>query len=101
MKKKTVYDFYEDPSHGWIKVHISELIRLGIEDKISGCSYFRNEYAYLEEDCDLSIFFNAKRRQDNIIIRLKEHYTNKSSKIRNYLPYHLMKRGYYYQSLRE
>ena len=54
------YIFYSDVGHGWIKVSIKELVQLGIQNKISGYSYMRNNSAYLEEDCDLSIFFKAK-----------------------------------------
>lgn len=77
------YDFYQDPGHGWLKVQIQELVQLGIQDKISGCSYMRNESAYLEEDGDLSCFFAAKKFTDfNKVCRV--HTANNSSKIRSY-----------------
>jgi hypothetical protein len=58
MIKKTLY-FYSDSSHGWLKVKKSELVALGIADKISRFSYMRDEYAYLEEDCDAQIYMRA------------------------------------------
>jgi hypothetical protein len=59
MKTKT-YKFYSDSGHGWLAVKRTELIKLGILDKISHYSYQRGETKYLEEDCDMSIFFKAK-----------------------------------------
>ena len=33
------YTFYEDPGHGWLAVPMEQLVKLGIADKISSCSY--------------------------------------------------------------
>lgn len=60
MKTKTIL-FYSDPGHGWAKVSIRELNKLGIADKITTYSYMRGDYAYLEEDCDLTTYVNALR----------------------------------------
>lgn len=59
MKK---YVFYEDPGHGWLRVPTLELVKLGIADKITTCSYIHpsGKWAYLEEDCDLTTFLVAK-----------------------------------------
>ena len=54
------YTFYEDPGHGWLEVPMREIAELGIADKISSCSYRDNANAYLEEDCDMAIFLEAK-----------------------------------------
>lgn len=77
---KTVYNYYTDPGHGWLKVTIDELKELNILDQISSYSYTRKNNVYLEEDCDMGIFMKAKPNA----IKLKEHYSNKSSKIRSY-----------------
>ena len=56
-----VYKFFHDPAHGWLEVPLSELLDLEIADKISTYSY-KSELrgmAYLEEDCDLTVFLNA------------------------------------------
>lgn len=58
MKK---YTFYNDPGHAWLKVSKKELEKLGLIEKISSFSYERGEFAYLEEDCDASVFLKAKR----------------------------------------
>jgi len=50
---------HEDPGHGWLQVPHSLISKLGISKKISGYSYRDTNFAYLEEDCDLSLFCNA------------------------------------------
>ena len=64
FSKMETYTFYSDPGHSWLKVKISELVELNIQDKISIYSYINGEYAYLEEDCDAGIFLRAKFGQD-------------------------------------
>ena len=56
------YTFFEDSGHGWLRVPKAELRALGIAAMISGCSYQSQggAMAYLEEDCDLSTFLQAK-----------------------------------------
>jgi hypothetical protein len=100
MKK---YIFYEDGSHAWLKVSKKELKQLGIETKITGCSFMRNDFAYLEEDLDLSTFIEALAKTYGIDINInnidsfnfskmfwsniKRMYSNKESKLRNYDSY--------------
>ena len=60
MEKNKKIKFISDDGHGWAKVTKKELERLGIADKVSGCSYTRGEYAYLEEDCDMGTFLDAR-----------------------------------------
>lgn len=91
MKSITIYT---DPSHGWAKVHLSELFNLEIWDKISTYSYIRSNakyaYAYLEEDCDLGLYLKALDSK-GIKYKFKTLHTNKSSKIRSYNRYTLGK----------
>ncbi len=82
----TTYDFYSDPSHGWLKVPIAELKRLGIANKISRCSYMRGKFAYLEEDADATLFVNTKKARGEPV-KFREHIGDKSSKIRSYHDY--------------
>ncbi len=56
--------FHEDPGHGWLEVPHSMIEKLGISSQISSCSYQDARNAYLEEDCDLSLFVNACRTSD-------------------------------------
>jgi len=86
-----MYNFYEDPGHGWLKVPIKEILKLNIADKIT-YSYMLGEYAYLEEDSDLSTFVNAKypSKEDQLIFfktKIKTFISNKNSKIRSYYPF--------------
>jgi hypothetical protein len=50
----------DTPAHSWLRVPLSELEALGIRDNITGYSYKDSLYAYLEEDCDLTTFAEAK-----------------------------------------
>lgn len=54
------YKFFEDPGHGWLEVPISEIDKLHLRSHISRYSYMKNDKAYLEEDCDMSVFLRAK-----------------------------------------
>jgi hypothetical protein len=88
MKNK--FEFYSDPSHGWLKVPKTLLIVLGIADKITGYSYMRGEYAYLEEDSDASTFSTAwESKTGKKFDQLNEnrHNSDKASKIRGYDSY--------------
>lgn len=53
----------DTPGHSWLRVPLSELDALGIRDDITDYSYQDNLYAYLEEDCDLTTFIEAKERK--------------------------------------
>lgn len=74
---------YSDPGHGWGKVKISILKDLGILEKITSYSYMRGEFAYLEEDCDLTTLVLTLRAK-GIEPKFIDHHANKSSRIRNY-----------------
>lgn len=82
------YKFYSDAGHGWLAVKRSELIDLGLIGKISHYSYQRGQTVYLEEDCDLQLFAQAKgcnavlRASD--VMKFDERHTDKSSSIRSY-----------------
>jgi len=85
MKTKK-YDVYVDPGHAWVKVKRTELVKLGIADKISSYSYQRGDHVYLEEDCDLSRFMVAMEA-NGVKVTFREYVDNKSSCIRNYENY--------------
>lgn len=80
---KTVYHFVSDPGHGWLKVDVSEIDRLGIRDDISLFSYERNGVAYLEEDSDLRVFLDAKKARGEEV-KFKMFRRNRQSRIRSY-----------------
>jgi hypothetical protein len=86
MARSLTLNYYQDPGHGWVRVSVGLLHGLKIAEDISAYSYRRNDYAYLEEDCDLSRLLTAAQAA-GIEIKLKQFHTNKQSKIRGYRPY--------------
>lgn len=86
MAKERVFQVYNDPGHAWAKVPRKTLKDLGIEDKITSYSYQRGDYAYLEEDCDLSTLISALKAR-GIQPVFREYHGNKISRIRNYESY--------------
>jgi hypothetical protein len=82
MKSLTL-NYYQDPSHGWVKIKRDKLIVLWIEHLISSYSYQLKDNVYLEEDNDLARLYKACDELQ-IKVKLKEYHTNKSSKIRSY-----------------
>jgi len=85
------YTFFEDSGHGWLKVAKKELRELGIESEVSGYSYATKNFAYLEEDCDMTLFvkaFEAKtgtKWDSNVNMTVK--YTDGQSGVRRMRSY--------------
>jgi hypothetical protein len=87
-KQKTItLPYYQDPGHGWVRVSVGLLHGLKIAHLITPYSYRRGDHAYLEEDGDLSQLLTAAAAA-GITVKLKQHHTNKQSKIRSYSPYY-------------
>lgn len=84
--KNLKLNYFTDPGHGWVSVKLQTLKDLGIEDKVSYYSYMRGSSAYLEEDCDLGLLYQACDAR-GITIDLKTKHTNKRSPIRSYATY--------------
>lgn len=78
------FDFVSDPSHGWLKVPLTELERLDIVDQISAHSYLKDGMAYLEEDRDMKVFTTARDARGENDIRMIEHNRQRESRIRKY-----------------
>ena len=89
MKEKLIIHVFNDPAHGWGRVKISMLEKLGIADKITPYSYMRGSFAYLEEDCDLATLIKAlkSRNTPHIHIEFRDHHSNRESRIRRYQRY--------------
>ena len=78
-------DYIQDIGHGWFKVKLTQLHKLGIENDISTYSYQRGEWAYLEEDCDATKLFNAIRDAGQPMPKIVEKVCReKRSKVRSY-----------------
>lgn len=61
------YQMVNDPGHGWLRVPEAELIALGIAGEITFYSYMtRDRHVWLEEDCDLSTFLDAKLKLEKL-----------------------------------
>jgi hypothetical protein len=81
--------YISDPGHGWIRVPVSLIFDLGIENQISNYSFVspsKKRWAYLEEDKDAQILISELQKQG---IRYYVKFplsssTNKYSPIRNY-----------------
>ena len=65
-KKFKNLTWHYDASHAWLQVSIKQLETLQIKEKISPFSFYTHNkenkycgYAFLEEDCDASIYINA------------------------------------------
>lgn len=87
MTRSITLNFYADPGHAWARVSMGLLHGLKIADQISTYSYRRDDYAYLEEDCDFSRLVAAAQAA-GIAIKLRHFHTNKQSKIRGYRSYY-------------
>jgi hypothetical protein len=86
MKTEIKLISYTDPSHGWLRVPLKMLVKLGIADKISPFSYVRTVYAYLEEDVDAALFLKTLEAKGKTVKFVTRH-TNRYSRIRNYDSY--------------
>ena len=83
MKTKRKLKVLTDPGHGWLSVTLKDIATLGIEDKISSCSYMNASRAYLEEDCDMKVFMDAAKLQ-GWDISLTTSHTDSSHYVRDY-----------------
>lgn len=84
--EKLILNFHSDSGHGWIKVNKQSLIDLGIDREISEYSYMKNNFVFLEEDCDALIYIN-KLREKNIEFKFNEINDGDQSPIRNFKRY--------------
>ena len=78
--------YHTDPGHGWLAVPLALLRQLSIHSDISSFSYFdaHTNIAYLEEDCDASLFMAAAERESLTIELDGEHtHSNDDSFIRS------------------
>lgn len=57
-----VYRFIHDSCHGWLEVSLDDLGQLDLIDKVSAFSHMSadRQTIYLEEDCDVPLFMDAK-----------------------------------------
>ena len=87
MTTDTLYRFFQDSCHGWLRVPMAHIRELDIADRISGFSYKNGEHAYLERDVDYRVFEEAFYEKFSIYPQL--HWSTKEnpaelSRIRNF-----------------
>lgn len=72
------YKFHSDPGHGWLEVPANEVFQLGIVPGISRYSYVSKDRQkiYLEEDCDASLFIEAKKNNGQVVEFEDVNYDN-------------------------
>jgi len=78
----TPLTFVSDPGHGWLRVPLTAIATLGIEGDISACSFIdtadeprrSGQFAYLEEDCDCTVFTEACKAQNIPLPTIREQY---------------------------
>jgi len=82
-----IITIYSDAGHAWAKIKKPFLSKLGIDKEISHYSYQRGEYAYLEEDCDLTKLCKALDANDIQYTFNEKVAYERPSKIRSYQSY--------------
>ena len=85
------FEFYSDPGHGWLKVDKRDILSLMVQDKISSCSYKNGRSIFLEEDGDAGVFLKAYKNAYGFDPKINYHSTNRSSRIRKYPSYTVVK----------
>lgn len=83
---KKVFHMYSDPGHGWLKVEVSRVRKLGIIDQITPYSYASKDmrWLFLEEDCDAPLFVRTYQEKHGVKLKIHDHYVNRESRIRSY-----------------
>jgi hypothetical protein len=92
MNKHYKIQCYSDPGHGWAKISVARLIKLNIAHLVTYGSYYRKGFAYLEEDCDVSLLHKAITDRGDTV-EFPTHSGNKVSRIRNYDRYNRLLHG--------
>ena len=78
-----IYRHFVGDTKGWVEVKKSEITRLGLLDFISSNSYIKNDYIYLDEDLDFSLFLCYLGYDPDLeIININDTYFNKYKKFK-------------------
>ena len=84
-KTSKTYTFHQDAGHGWLAVPLEECIKLGILKDITSYSYFKGCTIYLEEDCDMQLFFESYNGKFGEEPKLKQAKYKERSQVRSYM----------------
>lgn len=68
--------FISDPGHGWLRVPFEDVLASPALSSISEFSFIDDDerYAYLEEDCDATVYLNSLEFQPPIEYRHVERF---------------------------
>jgi len=66
--------FLSDPGHGWLKVPLTDIVSLNLQQQISRYSFIDNGYAYLEEDGDAPRYLAARTAREEALPAIDFHY---------------------------
>jgi hypothetical protein len=98
MKCFIKHTLFSDSGHSWLKVSRKRLDTLGILPNISSFSYVLGDNIYLEEDCDITLYFKALANYFNLTEeevtsgfrdKLDSKYSDRS-KVRTYNHYEFL-----------
>jgi len=81
------FTFYSDEGHGWLKVTRAMIDSLGVAELISPYSYQKDDFVYLEEDCDAEVFLVAYKRKYGLSPHFRDIHSGRNRRIRNYEKY--------------
>lgn len=84
--ERIILNRYYDPGHSWLQVPRYLLEESDCEAAISPYSYFKRGFAYLEEDCDLTTFWQATKLK-GMSFKINDVISNDDSIIRGYPSY--------------
>ena len=84
MRYNYKFHFYHDPGHGWLRVPRWFIDVLEIDKQISGYSFTRGRWVYLEEDRDAQLFATAWEAYRGAPPVVVHHYTERQAACRNY-----------------
>ena len=85
--KTLTFHYYADPGHGWVKVsfrHLERIVGKHWRSLFTPYSFERGEYAYLEEDEDVSRFIDCCRGAGIEPVFRDHTCASRQSRIRNY-----------------
>jgi hypothetical protein len=87
MENTKTLKVYSDPGHAWIEVNRRD-IPLKVRRNISEYSYEKDQFVYLEEDCDAGLYIEYLKGK-GFEIEYDERTTNEKSFIRQLNSFYL------------
>jgi hypothetical protein len=80
------YVYHQDSAHGWLEVPDRELQIMGLQERITSCSYLCQGKAYLEEDLDMGTFLDMRKLLPKRFV-IQNNFMNGICFIRDYPAY--------------